>query len=99
MLAPRQKSPEHRAAAARVEAWTRARFSLPPENVVLVTEIVCGQRGCPPLETMIAFWTDGAKFHHFKIFKPVAEVAEDDLPPRWMKPALVAIEGMGLECC
>src|SRR6185295_2028476 len=26
--------------------------------------------------------------HHFKVFKPVANVVEDDLPPSWLKPAL-----------
>ena len=33
------------------------------------------------------------------IGKPVAEVIMDDLPPRWLKDALAAIEGLGCECC
>jgi nitrate reductase delta subunit len=48
---------------------------------------------------VIAFWTEGDKRHHFQLFKPVAEVTEDDLPPSWMKSALVEIEGIGCECC
>jgi len=26
-------------------------------------------------------------------------VVADDLPPAWLKPALVAIDGIGCECC
>jgi hypothetical protein len=26
-------------------------------------------------------------------------VAEDDLPPSWMKNALIVVEGFGCECC
>jgi nitrate reductase delta subunit len=44
------------------------------------------------------FWT-GAGRHHFKVFKPLADVTEDDLPPAFMKNALVAVEGADLECC
>jgi hypothetical protein len=37
--------------------------------------------------------------HHFKVFKRVADVVPDDLPPAWLKNALIAVEGEGLECC
>ena len=30
---------------------------------------------------------------------PGSQRAADDLPPAWMKNALVAIEGIGNECC
>jgi hypothetical protein len=92
-------SPEHLLAIDRVRAWTRARFALPDTAAILATEIACKVPGCPPVETVIAFWTDGNTLHHFKLFKPVTDVVEDDLPPTWMKSALVAIAGLGLECC
>ena len=98
MLGFIKKSPEHREALDRVRAWTRARFALPEDAAILVAEIACAVPGCPPLETVIAFWADGQR-HHTKVFKPVAEVAEDDLPPRWMKPALAVPEGFGCDCC
>ena len=50
-------------------AWTRARFALPEDAVILVSEIACGLPGCPPLETVVAFWTDDRR-HRFKLFKP-----------------------------
>ena len=93
------KSPEHREALQRVGAWTRERFGLPEAASILVTELTCGLPGCPPLETVVAFWTEGPTRHQFKLFKPVREVVEDDLPPSWMKPALVVDEESGLECC
>jgi hypothetical protein len=33
------------------------------------------------------------------VFKPVTEVVPDDLPPGWLKNALVVVEGFGWECC
>jgi hypothetical protein len=99
MLRSFKKRPEHIAALDRVREWTRARFKLPEEAAILVSEVSCALPGCAPLETVVAFWTEGDKRHQFKLFKPVVEVVEDDLPPRWMKSALVEIEGIGCECC
>ncbi len=79
--------------------WTRARFKLSDDAAILVAEVSCAVPGCPPLETVIAFWTDSETRHQFKLFKPVAEVVLDDLPPTWMKNALIAIEGSDLDCC
>ena len=94
-----KKGPAHRAALERVRAWTRARFGLPVDDVILVSELACALPGCPPLETVVAFWTEADKRHHFKIFKPVAEVVADDLPPAWLKDALAVPEGADCECC
>jgi hypothetical protein len=82
----------------RVRDWTRARFKLAELETVMVSQIACGVPGCPPIETHVAFWTDAGR-HHFKIFKPLAQVSEDDLPPAFMKNALVALEGFECDCC
>jgi hypothetical protein len=81
-----------------VRAWTRLRFGLSEEPAVLVAEIACSLLGCPPLETVVVFWTDAATRHRFKIFKPVEQVVEDDLPYAWLKEALID-DGSGWECC
>jgi hypothetical protein len=94
-----RKGPAHREALERVRAWTRARFGLPVDDVILVSELACALPGCPPLETVVAFWTETDTRHHFKIFKPVAEVVADDLPPAWLKGALAVPEGGDCECC
>ena len=94
----RQKSPGHAAAAEWVRAWTRERFSLPEDATIMVAEVTCAVPGCPPLETVVAFWIETVR-HHFKVFKPVEEVVLDDLPPAWLKGALADIDGLGCECC
>ena len=99
MLNPFSKHPEYLAALDRVKAWTRGRFKLPRDATVLVSEVACALPGCPPLHTVIVFWSQDEIRHQFKLFKPVAQVVADDLPPAWMKNALVAIEGIGNECC
>jgi hypothetical protein len=87
------------AALARVRAWTRERFELPHDAAVLVSELACTRVGCPPLETVVAFWTESQTRHHFKVFKPIDEVVLDDLPPAWLKDALCAVGGADFECC
>jgi hypothetical protein len=99
MLGSFSKGPAQLQAVERVGAWTRARFKLGQHAAILVSEVACAAPGCPPLETVIAFWTEGDRRHHFKLFKPVAEIVEDDLPPAWLKNALVASDEYGLECC
>src|SRR5580700_8469812 len=98
MMRPRKPGPGHDAAVDRVRDWTRVRFKLTDDETVMVSEITCSVPGCPPIETHVVFWT-GAGRHHFKIFKPLAEATEDDLPPAFMKNALVALEGEDLYCC
>ncbi len=93
------RSPPQRAALKRVKDWTRERFRLDADMVISVAEAACSLPGCPPLETLIVFWTVADRRHHYKIFKPVQEVVEDDLPPWWMKDALIVPEGYGCDCC
>src|SRR3984885_7746684 len=99
MLTSFKSNDEHRAALAQVREWTRARFRLDADAAILVAEVACGLPGCPPRETVVAFWTADAQRHHFKVFKEVAEVVEDDLPPAFMKDALADRDGFGCECC
>jgi nitrate reductase delta subunit len=93
------RSPAQQDALARVRAWTRDRFALSDDVAMLVTEIACALPGCPPRETVVAFWTAPERRHHFKVFKPAAEVVPDDLPPAWLKDALVIPPGGDCDCC
>ena len=86
-------------ALERVRAWTRERFSLSGREAVLATEVACSVPGCPPIETVVAFWSLDRQRHHFKVFKPAAEVTPDDLPYAWMKRSLALPEGYGCDCC
>ena len=98
MLRLAKKTPERLQAVERVEEWTRERFKLQKEAAISVSEVACSLPGCAPLETVVMFWIAEQRYQ-FKLFKPVAEVVMDDLPPRWLKDALAAIEGLGCECC
>jgi len=97
-LAFNRKTPEHVVALDRVREWVRARFKLEADTAILVAEVACAVPGCPPLETVIAFWSSGRR-HHFKVFKPVAEIANEDLPPAWFKAALAVPDGFQCDCC
>ena len=98
-------SPQQDAALVRVEAEVRQRFRLSPATTVLVTELACELPGCPPLETVVAFWLgkgedDGEPLrHHYKVFKPVRQVTDADLPPWWMKDALAVPPDGDCACC
>jgi nitrate reductase delta subunit len=94
-----KKPPEHVAALDRVREWTRQRFQLGEAASIMVAEVACAVPGCPPIETAVAFWTEGDRRHHFKVFKPVTQVTEDDLPPSFMKNALIALDGEDCDCC
>jgi hypothetical protein len=98
MLGFIKKSNENGAASGRVRGWTQARFALTEDETVMVSEIACAVPGCPPIETHIVFWTARGR-HHFKVFKPLADVTDADLPPAFMKNALIALDGADIDCC
>jgi nitrate reductase delta subunit len=98
MLRFTKSSADRAAAGDRVRDWTRARFKLADDETVMVSEAACGVPGCPPIETHVVFWSKAGR-HHLKVFKPLAEVVEDDLPPAFMKNALVWAEGIECSCC
>jgi nitrate reductase delta subunit len=62
----------------RVLGWTRERFNLDEDETIMVSELPCSDPGCPPVETHVVFWTQAGR-QHFKVYKPLAEVAADDL--------------------
>ncbi len=93
------KNAERIQALSRVKEWTRLRFTLPETATILVSERACTLPGCPPLETHVLFLAGIAKRHHFKVFKPVTQVVEGDLPYAWLKDTLVIPEGAGCDCC
>jgi hypothetical protein len=97
MMRPRRGRADG-AALDRVRDWTQFRFKLTDDETIMVSEVTCAVPGCPPVETHIVFWTALGR-HHFKVFKPLAEVVENDLPPAFMKDALIWAEGIECNCC
>jgi nitrate reductase delta subunit len=99
MLAPFKMDPDRVEAASRVKAWTRGRFSLSSDSTILVSELESALPGFPPLHTVVAFWTAERKHYHFRIFKPLSQVVQEDLPPAWYRDALAVTEGLQCDCC
>lgn len=87
----------HLQALERIAAWTRLRFALAEGDPVVITEEAGRLPGFPPRETLVTFWSEGTR-HHFRVFKPAAEVAEADLPPSWLKGS-IAGDGIDCDCC
>ena len=73
-----KKGADRSAEQERVLGWTRERFKLDEDETIMVSELPCSDPGCPPVETHVVFWTEAGR-QHFKVFKPLAEVAADDL--------------------
>lgn len=99
MLGSFRKSPAQLQALDQIADWTRRRFRLAAADTVLVTELACTSPGCPPLETVVAFWPEDGQRRQFKIFKPAAEIIDDDLPYDWLFDALIAVDDYGCSCC
>lgn len=95
----RKTDPDNSVAIQRVEGWTRHRFALSEDCAVTVAELACKQPGCPPLETVVAFWTENGRRHRFKVLKPVIDVCQGDLPPAWLKNSLVDYGDIDTYCC
>jgi hypothetical protein len=97
MLRAADRDPDHLRALDSVREWVREQFEL-DDTAILVAEVACAVPGCPPVETVIVFWS-GERRHHFKVFKPVADVVADDLPPRWYMGALAVPDELQCDCC
>jgi hypothetical protein len=94
----RKSPPGRRDTVERIDGWTRRRFALPEEVVVSIAQVECLLPGCPPIETVVSFW-EGEQRYHFKIFKPLSQVEESDLPFSWMKESLAVAPGWQCDCC
>ena len=94
-----RKGVGHLEAVEHLKDVTRGRFSLGPNDTILVAESQPTLPGFPPHETKVVFWTADGTRHHFKVFKPVEDVADEDVPPAWMRESLTAAEGVECSCC
>lgn len=80
----------------RIEDAVRDRYGLGEDALVLVTEEPAGQPGLDS-GTTILFWTAGGTRHRIWLFKPAAGICSADLPPAWLRGALV--DQGEVDCC
>lgn len=64
---------------AAVKRWAAELLPITPEGSLMVTELVCHEEGCPPIETVIAVLEVGAKPRQWKLHKPIAEITREDI--------------------
>ena len=83
----------------RLRQLVRIHFGLGEDDAVFVTQTECKRPGCPPLQTIIMFWSPDQTRRHFKVLKPTPEVENDDLPPTWLVEALGSFEQDDSACC
>jgi nitrate reductase delta subunit len=95
----RKKRPEAADQTRRLKEAVREHFRLAPDDTIMITELDCQVPGCPPLETVIAFWCADDQRRHLKVFKPLADVSAADLPPWWMKDAMIYDDEVRCSCC
>ena len=77
----------------------RERFELPTNAAVMVAESVPELPGFPPIQTVFNFWTAPEARHEFTVFKPLEDIDESDIPPRWMKASLLVEIDFECSCC
>jgi len=97
MLRSRHKLADHAAALERVQAWTRLRFKLADDAVVRRLPVAC--RAALRLKRSSRSGRRATRAHQFKVFKPVADVVTEDIPPAWLKGALLAVDVIECGCC
>jgi len=97
MMMPARFGPETADAIASIQGWTRRRFKLEPTAAVLVSEVACRMQGCPPLETVVAFWTSDDSRHQFRLLKPLGDVRYDDIG--WLFGTPTAHDPSTFSCC
>lgn len=89
----------HLEAVERLKDLARQRFDLAPGDPVIVSESECLVPGGPPMQTVVAFWTGDNVRHRFRVFKPVLEIDDDDVPPAWLKTTLATNDEIECACC
>lgn len=99
MFGSNRKNAAHLEALDQIKGWTRERFKMATDAVILVAEVNCKIPGCPPVETVVAFWNDDNTRYRFKLFMPVADVRREDLPISWLLPSLIDYGDLGCDCC
>lgn len=82
---------------ARVEHDVRNRYEIDAADIVLVSEEPTNLAGGPARMTTILFWIGPENRHRIRVFKPVHDISNADLPPAWLKSAL--IDDLLEDCC
>lgn len=81
---------------SRVEMLVRDRFKVDGSEIILVSEDPGARPGFPPRETNVIFWKRDKRYR-LKIFSPVSQVTDTDLPIGWLLPSME--DNGDVDCC
>jgi hypothetical protein len=65
--------------AIEVKVWIRAAYDLPPDTVVSVNEVRCGEPGCPDLETVVGVFLPGQPPTRLRFSGPLESLRAEDI--------------------
>ena len=97
MFAHRNITSARVADLARIETAVRTRYHVPEDQIVLVTQEPARLLGGPDQMTTVLFWMNSDTRHKLRLFKPASEVGQSDLPPAWLRSAL--LDDDLADCC
>ena len=66
-------------AILKIKNWVRENFRLTGYESVLVTELQCHEKGCPPVETVIVILREGTGKEQYKFHKRMDEISFEDI--------------------
>jgi hypothetical protein len=78
LIGPQRRPPTDSARVAEIRAWVSEVISPAPGTTILVTELVCAEPGCPPVETAIGILAEG-RSSVVTVHRPIAEVRHADV--------------------
>ena len=64
---------------ALIKEMVAQRLVLPPDPMLMVSELQCSEPGCPPLETVIAILDGPGRRRQVKLHKSTAEITASDV--------------------
>lgn len=59
--------------------WVHEVLSLTDQDRVVVTQLSCAEPGCPPLETIIAVFSEGNPSRQWKVHKPANDLLREEV--------------------
>lgn len=65
--------------SALIKRWAIEHWQLPEDTTLLVSELQCGEKDCPDIETVIAILSTANTDKTVKINKPIYSISESDI--------------------
>jgi hypothetical protein len=78
LIGPQRRPRSDPVRVAEIRSWVSEVVSPAPETTILITELVCAEAGCSPVETAIGILAEG-KRTVVTVHRPIADVRRSDV--------------------